>query len=84
MSILDSRTEVDEATERLKTLSDETLSRDLTYWTVASYDAGADYLALQEREAGVRRLHAEAQQWVGLIAAELRARRPSIREVPET
>lgn len=84
MSILDSKTEVTAAEERLSGASVESLTRDLAFWTIASYDAAADYLALQEREAAVRRLHAEAQQWVGLIAAELRARRPSIREVPET
>lgn len=83
MSILDSRAEVDEAEARLKVTTDLALDRDLVYWNLAAHDAAEDYVALQERELAVRRLHAEAQHWVGLITKEIRRRRPSIREVIE-
>lgn len=83
MSILDSQTEIDAARERLHSRTDESLVTDLTYWNVAAADAADDYRAIAEKEATVRRLHAEAQQWVGLVTAEIRSRRPSIREVSE-
>jgi hypothetical protein len=79
VSILDSREEIAAAEAKLAAASDEQLAVDLRYWTVAAYDAAADYIELQARQAEVRRLHAEAEHWIGLVAQEVRKRRDAKR-----
>jgi len=76
MSILDSAEEATAAQERLRAATDESLLNDLRFWTLASYDAAEDYRQIHQRINRTRVLHAEAEQWVGLIAQELRSRRP--------
>jgi hypothetical protein len=75
VSILDSREEVAAAEAKLAAASDDQLTADLQYWTVAAYDAAADYVEVHARQAAVRQLHAEAEHWVGLVAQEIRRRR---------
>lgn len=79
MSILNDRAELDEAKARLATVDEDQLVKDLAYWTIRELDHHAEWDEAQQRVLVVATLHAEAQRWSGLVAAELRARRDAKR-----
>jgi hypothetical protein len=79
VSVLDNREEVAAAEAQLAAASDERLAGDLLYWTVASLDHAEDYRAVNERLAEVRGLYTVAEQWIGMIAREIRRRRDAKR-----
>jgi hypothetical protein len=80
MSIVTSRDELEQAKNRLATVSDDVLTRDLVDWTVASFKSAEQYRELVTQQLAVRDLHAEEETWIGLIAEELRRRRTRSRE----
>jgi hypothetical protein len=75
MSIIDNQAELDEAKLKVGVEDDPKLINDLAYWEVAEVDHHNEYRALVARAEATLRLHAEAQRWSGLIAAELHRRR---------
>jgi hypothetical protein len=83
VSIVDSRAELEAARRRVSAADDAALVEDVRFWTIAAYDATADYVALHERLGEVRRRHDEATAWIGLVANELRSRRGARPVAPE-
>jgi hypothetical protein len=75
MSIIDNQAELDEAKLRVGSEEEAKLVDDLAYWEVAEVDHHNEYRALVAKAEATLRLHAEAQRWSGLIAAELHRRR---------
>jgi hypothetical protein len=84
MSILDDRTELDEAKARLTTTEEQQLVQDLAYWTIRELDHHAEWDEAQKRVVAIATLHAEAQRWSALIGAELRERRATKRAAVES
>ncbi len=79
MSIIDSQTDLDEAKLRIGSEDEAKLVADLAYWAVVEVDHHQAYREHLEKAEATLRLHAEAQRWSTLIAAELHARREAKR-----
>lgn len=80
MSVADSQDERNQAKTRLAVAADADLSRDLSYWTIASRDHQVEFSELAARQIQLREMHSESETWIGLIADELRDRRARSRQ----
>ena len=83
MSIISDREEREAALGKLTTATDEQLTGDLAYWSVAARDHEVESQGLLHRQLMLRDLHQEEEAWVALIADEMRSRRARLRQAVE-